>query len=366
MAWTSPKTWTSAVLSSAEMNTHLRDNLLHICSTTGNLTLPTTGPHGLGAAPLLWASLRIGGTFSPTADISAAGAIIDQHVVLGVDTDGYGWFIAPTFTEAGSGTHRAVVSMMIAGPQGLAAGGATVTTAATLWLNGIASDATNCVSLLIEHAGSDERAVALSDTTDIAHGITALAPTSVYGVLRKANATAGGLSIQGYSAGGVGQLWTTVTTTADTTAAGASAGAILVVAELKSGTGTTAHGATTNIVTFRNSTSATHIFKGNGDSYEDGTGWTAYDDADDAALIETLEYEVTAAQGQPIRRQFTAWMTEQRGLLERLQLASFNDDGTIFVNRSGIQELLCGFARQAAARLVALEQRLAALEAARG
>lgn len=39
MAWTSPKTWLSAVLSSAELNTHLRDNLLHIAGTSGtNLT----------------------------------------------------------------------------------------------------------------------------------------------------------------------------------------------------------------------------------------------------------------------------------------------------------------------------------------
>jgi len=38
MAWTSPKTFISAVLSSAELNTHLRDNLLAILSTTGNLT----------------------------------------------------------------------------------------------------------------------------------------------------------------------------------------------------------------------------------------------------------------------------------------------------------------------------------------
>ena len=113
---------------------------------------------------------------------------------------------------------------------------------------------------------------------------------------------------------------------------------------------------------FRNHTGTTHIFKGNGDSYEDGTGWTAYDDTDDAALIETLEYELTAAQGHPIRRQFSAWMTEQRALLERLRLATFNADGSIFVNRSGIQALLCGFARQAAARITTLEERIARLE----
>ena len=50
MAWTSPRTWGAEVLSSTTLNTHLRDNLLHICSTSGNLTITTAGPHSIGGA----------------------------------------------------------------------------------------------------------------------------------------------------------------------------------------------------------------------------------------------------------------------------------------------------------------------------
>ena len=196
--------------------------------------------------------------------------------------------------------------------------------------------------------------------------MTTLAPTSVYGVLRKSSATGGGLAVEGYSEDTNGLTLQGLVTTGDTTAAGSSVGAVMLSGELRSGTTTAVLAATDNVVVIKNHGWATHIFKGNGNSYEDGTGWTAYDDSDDAALIETLEYELTAAQGQPIRRQFSAWLAEHRALLERQQLATFGADGTIYVNRSGIQALLCGFARQATARIVALEQRLARLETIHG
>jgi hypothetical protein len=361
--WTSPKTFTSAVLSSTEMNTHLRDNLLHLGSTTGNLT---AGPHGIGTVPTGNVQFVVGGAFNASGTAATSiGLLATSEVTVAANQSGAVLYVGGGFAEAASGTHLVFAGAYVTAPA-ISAGAAALTHAATVWIAGVPTGATNTAALVVDGHGDDGIHVALADTTDVAHGMTSQAPTGAYGVLRKVTALDGGLVIQGYSEAELGLMLSANATTAITTAATGSNGALCLVSALKTGTTVGAFGATGNTVVFFNHTSATHIFKGNGDSYEDGTGWTAYDDTDDAALIETLEYELTAAQGHPIRRQFSAWLAEHRALLERQQLATFNADGSIFVNRSGIQALLCGFARQATARIVALEQRLARLEMQHG
>jgi len=56
---------------------------------------------------------------------------------------------------------------------------------------------------------------------------------------------------------------------------------------VKSGTGITAHGASDNVLVVTTNDTATHIFKGDGDLYIDGTT-TAYDDEDDIMLAKTI------------------------------------------------------------------------------
>lgn len=49
MTWTSPRTWVAgAVLTASQMNTHLRDNLLYLANTSGQLN-PTANDHYFGA-----------------------------------------------------------------------------------------------------------------------------------------------------------------------------------------------------------------------------------------------------------------------------------------------------------------------------
>lgn len=353
------------MLASATLNTHVRDNLLAILSTTGNLTISTTGPHGLGTAPVSDCQLFIGGAFSPTSTFGL-GLAIAPTLTAAANAQVYGAYIAPTIVEAGSGTHGYFTSLRV-DPPTVTAGAAALTNAANLFLFGVPTGGTNNYALLIDANGNDGIHVALADSTDVAHGITSSVPTSVYGTLRKASATAGGLSMSGYSEDTVGAQFIGNATNVVTTETGGSGGNINLIAVVKSGTTVTTHAADDNIVVFKNSVNTTHIFKGDGSSYEDvGTAWNTYDDHDDIAVIEALEYEITSARGTPITRMFSQWMTDQRAMLERLRLATFGDDGRIFVNRSGMQALICGFARQITRRVLDLEARVAVLEAARG
>lgn len=79
MAWTAPKTFTSAAATSAEMNTHLRDNMLALTSWTSYT--PTVGGTGwaLGNGTVSGAYIAAGGLvtfrmFFQLGTTSTAGA----------------------------------------------------------------------------------------------------------------------------------------------------------------------------------------------------------------------------------------------------------------------------------------------------
>lgn len=345
------------MLSSTTLNTHLRDNLLHICSTTGNLTIGTTGPHAVGMAVQSNIQFTLGGSFSPS-DTTAAGLYVNTSISPQANRDALLFAIQGTLVEAGSGTHNLFASAYISPPT-ITAGAAALTNAASLYLAGIPSGAVNNFAILVDAIGNDGIHVAFGDSTDVAHGITDLAPTTVYGVIRKSSATAGGMALHGFTEDTQAFALVGVATNVVTTEAGASRGIINLFSNVKSGTGTTTAAADDNTVVFVNSTNATHIFKGNGDSYEDGTGWTAFDDFLDVALIEAAEIELTAAEGKTIRQQFSDFIENRRDVLQRLRLITFNEDGRLFVNRSGMQTLLCGAMRQAYQELHELKTILA-------
>lgn len=356
MAWTSPKTWSSAVLSSTEMNTHLRDNLLAICSTTGNLTITTVGPHGLGASPVANLQFAIGGTFTPSAANSAA-VYLASTLNAAAGFSAQLMQIAGTIVEAGASTHPLFTSLIVNAPT-ITPGAATLTDAASLYVNGVPTGATNNYALFIETGADDGIHVAVSNT-DVAHGITSLAPTSVYFLLRKASATAGGVSMQGFSETLVGLALGGFATTTSTTEATGSNAAVEVGALLKSGTATTAFAADDNIVAFKNNGNATHIFKGNGDSYEDGAGWTAYDTEDDRALIDAIDFTLDKAL-RSMRSDSAAWMAENETSLERLGIVAFNrdTDSRPYVNKSRLAMLHNGAIRLMGREILDLKRRL--------
>ncbi len=362
MAWISaPHLSTGHFVEAADWDLHA-DNLNYIVNNVGNLSLSGTGPHGLGSLPQPYAQFTVSGTYNAA---SSGNTSVGLHVVptiyVAAGQIGATSYHGGTLIEASTGTHALFATMYVNAPT-ITAGAASLTHATSVMIAGAPTGGTNNYCLYIEGGGHDGIVMALSDS-DVVHGITDLAPTTVYGVFRKANATEGGLSIQGYSEGALATKIHGVSTSASTTESGSSNGNISLIAEFKSGTGTTTHAADDNIVIFKNNVNATHIFKGDGSSWEDvGTAWSVYDDHDDLALIESLEYEITSEQGNPIQRYFSEWMTDNRERLQRLRLATFNADGTIFMNRSGVQALMCGFARQAGRRIMDLESRLTVVE----
>ena len=113
-------------------------------------------------------------------------------------------------------------------------------------------------------------------------------------------------------------------------------------------------GADKNLVVIMTNGATKFIFDSDGDSHEDGTGWTAYDDFDDVKLLDSINALMLQAQ-DPIKREFWKWAGEHRQVLQAQKLISFNADGRHFINRSRMQELLVGAVRQMARRLEQLE-----------
>ena len=120
----------------------------------------------------------------------------------------------------------------------------------------------------------------------VAHGITDVVPTNVLGNIGIINDN-GGIKQRGFSEAGIGFFQLGYVTTEYTTETTGSLGNMGFSSYLKSGTGGTSMDADANLVVFRNGLSTTHIFKGNGDLYIDGSV-SAYDDYDDLSAIKDL------------------------------------------------------------------------------
>lgn len=188
----------------------------------------------------------------------------------------------------------------------------------------------------------------------VAHGITGVEPTDIFGRFKPISTADGGLDVVGLTEQGRALNLFGFATTEDTASDAAARGNIELDAYLKSGTGGTTHGTTANLVVIRNGGSTRFIFKGNGDSYSDGSGWTNYDSHDDVALLTGL-CVVAAPSTDPLRRQFLAFVDEHKARLRALGLVEVSADGRIFVNHTRVEMLLAGAVRQIAQRLTALE-----------
>jgi hypothetical protein len=107
----------------------------------------TTGRASIGAVLFTEAQLRIGGTFTPASGDARAIAI-NSTLNPSVDADSYGIRFATTMVEAGSGTHPVFAQVRLDAPT-ITVGVAALTTAATLYIEGQPSGATNNYSLYV-------------------------------------------------------------------------------------------------------------------------------------------------------------------------------------------------------------------------
>lgn len=402
MAWTAPRTWVAAeTLTAALLNTHVRDNLLEAApakvTTKGDLTVATAANSisrlavGTNGAVLVSDSAATPGVRWSSTGKTASGAIavnvdISGTLTAAANNDSLlqariiGVFAKSTFT--GIETY----GLLIDATNETASGAGTIATAYGIYLTPPTIGATNW---LIYGSGGNSRlggtssSVYIGDTSNAnmtagltinqgagtneiisfkssgtAHGITTQTETDTFGFIQQS----GGIWVRGFSAGQWGVVIEGNITTENTTKSAAAKAAVMISGQTKSGTSTTTMGANSNLVAFYTGVDTVRfIFDADGDSHEDGTGWTAYDDYDDVALLQALDHSLD----KRLNAQAGAWLQENKAALQAARIVTFNDDtdGVPFINKSRLGMLLVGAVRQMAARVDELEGRLLALSA---
>jgi hypothetical protein len=231
-------------------------------------------------------------------------------------------------------------------------------------MNAVDAVFASTTGITLNQAGGDGDIVTL-ESSDVAHGMTALIGTAAYGSMKKASPTDGGVLVRGFSeTASPGLLGAGFVTTADTTKSTAAGGAVRFDAYLKSGTGAAASlGANTNLLVITDTATTQFIFDAEGDSHENGTGWTAYDDEDDLALAEALDRTLDPIlRGRDLLREDAAdFMAANREWLQRARVVTFNEGGAPFINTSRLAMLHNGALRQLFRQLKSLEARIAPL-----
>ena len=205
-------------------------------------------------------------------------------------------------------------------------------------------------------------------SSQVAHGLTGTTETDTFGFFGISDAT-GGLAITGITETQESNSLDSAirirgvqknTVDSDSTA---NAGAPVVLEGVEhNGSNTMSDlGADENVVVFKNGTginTTTHIFKGDGDIFVDGsTTITAFDDYDDVALLTAWNGAVT--QDNRYKVEFKSWVDEHKDTLESLGIIAPNPDGTFHYSIKNLNTLMVGAIRQLGAKVNKLEEQLA-------
>lgn len=177
-------------------------------------------------------------------------------------------------------------------------------------------------------------------STDVAHGITTKADTTVYAQFRKYVTSYGGLKLTGLCDGGsTGLHLNGNSVSADTSTSTISGAAVEIDGWLKSGTTSTALGSTANILAVKTDATTRLIVKGDGDLRYDGTA-SAYDDYQDGLLAHDL--------AQALSQQWHNIICYNRdALVDAGVLFPDDEAGTLFVSQKRLNMLTLGALGQA-------------------
>ena len=77
-----------------------------------SVTITPVGPHAMGVATTANRQFSLGGTFAPTGP-DVYGVFLSQTFTVGVNGEGIGLVVNPTFTEAASGVHPTLAAMTV-------------------------------------------------------------------------------------------------------------------------------------------------------------------------------------------------------------------------------------------------------------
>lgn len=212
----------------------------------------------------------------------------------------------------------------------------------------------NTGGITVDQAALDDEILSFK-SSDVAHGITSVTETDVYGAFRKSDSNLGGIRLDGYTEDVRALDFRADVTAVDATKSAAGNGCLNIRGSLKSGTTITSLTANSNIICVQDHTTTRFILDSDGDSHQDvGTAWTNFDEHDDVALLNRLSAHVSR-RDDPLRQSFGRWLQESRDDLQRLKLVTFNDDGHHFVNMSRLSMLHTGAIRQLGAKLDKIE-----------
>ncbi len=207
----------------------------------------------------------------------------------------------------------------------------------------------------IQQDTNDDPMIYLRSSGDVAHGMTAICPTDVYGIISKNNAANGGLAIQAFAdTGSTSMVQFGTAVTADTAKSTSAVSPFIIASYLKNGTSRDMMSSNGNILAVRSGANTKFIVDAEGDIHYDGTANT-YDDHDDVAMLRAINLAINPAG--LIRDEFDRFVAVNREMLAAAGLVTFNDDGDgrHFVNMSGIQRLLMGAVWQMHKRVTDLE-----------
>lgn len=203
-------------------------------------------------------------------------------------------------------------------------------------LLGITATGANLTTgLVVDQGGNDDNIAEFRSAGDVAHGMTTVADTSVYGQIRKTYPTNGGVRLYGLSDSAIGvQVWgyaATDTTTKATT----SDGYVEIRARKKSGTGSTDPGSNANLLTIKANNTTRWIVDAEGDTHRDGSD-SSYDVWDDAHLARA--FDRTVSPGAVIDSEFDDWV--QYGRDDLVKAGILHESG--FYNESRLLRLAVG------------------------
>lgn len=238
-----------------------------------------------------------------------------------------------------------------------------VQTSGNVYINDT-SNANMTLGLTINQGANDNEILSLK-SSDVAHGMTSVTETDTYGYISKFSATDGGAFFDGLAdTGATGLRLRGVMVTANTTKTTSGLAAVMIDSALKSTTTVASSGADANMVAFRDNGTTRFILDADGDSHQDvGTSWTNFHGHDDHHMLSLLSAHVSR-KDDPIRERFFGdFLKERRDVLERVGLATFNDDGHHFVNMSKLAMLNTGAILQAGDRIRTVEDRIEHLAA---
>ena len=215
--------------------------------------------------------------------------------------------------------------------------------------------------------GANDNEIMSLKSSDIAHGMTGNyhGETDTFGSFSKVNATAGGLTIRGFSETTRGLALNGYHTTDNTTHTAAANGAVLIRGFLKNSTTSTNPASGANILVIRGSAESgvegqvTHIFDSDGNTWFEGADQTAFDEHDDAQLVRAFDM---ATKKGVVQGKWDGFVKYNEQKLVDLNILGDTIENHGLVNSSALLKLHNGAIWQGYTKQQELKERVDALE----